>query len=116
MGIWNIHKWNVLPEKMPEHEEVLKQLMQLWKQLMPNIHVHYFRQRFGPMNGRVIVVRAFESLAAWEEAFIKPVRTNQDYRQLSAQWIACWDQSSHDEYFWDEAWVEEEMTEIMASP
>jgi hypothetical protein len=28
--------------------------------------------------------------------------------------LACWDQSSHDEYFWDESWVEEEITELMA--
>jgi hypothetical protein len=114
MGIWNIHKWNVLPEKMNEHEEIMTQLFKLWKRLMPHIQVHYFRQRFGPMNGRVLVASSFESLAAWEDTFIKPVRTNPEARKLSTQWIACWDQSSHDECFWDEAWVDTEMTNLMA--
>lgn len=113
MGIWNIHRWNVLPEKMKEHEDVLKQLQLLWKKLLPNSKVHYFRQCFGPMNGRVLVLSSFESLAVWEVAFIEQGTTNPEARKLSKQWIACWDQSSHDEYFWDKAWVEEEITELM---
>jgi hypothetical protein len=113
MGIWNIHKWNVLPEKMNAHEDAMKEMMQFWKRMMPNIHLHYFRQRFGPMNGRVLVLRSFESLAAWEEAFINLSFSDPEGRKLAAQLIACWDQSSHDEYFWDESWVEEDVTELM---
>lgn len=59
------------------------------------------------MNGRVLVLSSFESLAVWEVAFIEQGTTNPEARKLSEQCIACWDQSSHDEYFWDEAWVEE---------
>jgi hypothetical protein len=115
MGIWNIHKWNVLPEKMNEHEDVMKQMMQVWKRIMPTIQLHYFRQRFGPMNGRVLVLRSFMSLASWEEGFITKSFSDTEGRKLIAQLIACWDQSSHDEHFWDESWVAEDVTELMAS-
>ena len=113
MGIWNIHRWNVLPEKMNEHEDVIQELKQLWHQLRPNTHVHYFRQRFGPMNGRVLVFSSFESLAEWE-SFQQQGFTIPQARKLLIQWVSCWDQSSHDEFFWDEAYVEL-MTKLTSS-
>ena len=79
-------------------------MMGLWKNTFPTYHAHYFRQRFGPINGRVMVFSSFESLAEWED-FQNQMRTNADYRKLMGQWLACWDLSSHDEYFWDEEYV-----------
>lgn len=106
MGIWNIHRWNVLPEKMNEHEETVKQLRQYVQEQFPNVHVNYFRQRFGPLNGRVFVYSSFKSLAEWE-SFEQNSRSDPAYRKILGTLVSCLDQDSHDEFFWDEAWVEE---------
>ena len=91
----------------------MKQLMDFWKTNFPTKHAHYFWQRFGPINGRVLVMRSFKSLAEWENS-LNEVRTKADYRKLVGQWFSCWDQSSHDEFFWDEAYVEL-MTKLTSS-
>jgi hypothetical protein len=113
MGIWDIHKWNVLPDKLNEHEDVMKEYMVLLKQLMPTIQAHYFHPRFGAVNARVLVLSSFESLAEWEN-LLGELREHPDYRKLVGRWFACWDLSSHDEYFWDEADVKV-MTKLATS-
>jgi hypothetical protein len=103
MGLWCITTWNILNDQIIEHEKIAGQLLHSLRQSYPSKHFRYFRRRFGPFTGRIMITGDFNNMMEWEHWMNDMQKQHGSLMEL---WRSCIDQSSHEEYYWKEITVE----------
>jgi hypothetical protein len=96
--LWKVNIYTVPPDKSNEHDDIVKQMIKICQQTTPNIQFLYFRKRFGPFNGRIMILAGYDSFSDWEHW----MTVNKFPKQLVKDFYATLNQDSWDNVFWEE--------------
>lgn len=104
--IWKVNIYAVPPEKSEEHDNRVKAILKRWKEISPEKQFWYFRKRFGPYNGRIMILAGYDSISDWEKWLKEKIHTDEGFPDIAKGFYATLNQDSWDNVFWEEIPVE----------
>jgi predicted HNH restriction endonuclease len=97
MGLWYVESWTISKGDIEKHEEIFKKWVQHQSSLIEKEGM-YFRRRFGPGGGRVVMTK-FESFTDFDEAF-EILNNDEKNIELRDEWASKINTESWKGEFW----------------